>query len=53
MATISTIRSVQPVPAPVLAQRVYRDPARADSLIGEADVKHPAFMPVSFKALSK
>jgi len=52
LATIVTVTSIQPVPAPVLAQRLYRDPARADELVGQADPVHPAFMPVSFKALA-
>lgn len=53
LATLTTISSPGPVPAPVLAQRVYRDSTRADELVTEADPIHPAFMPVSFKALSQ
>ena len=40
------------VPAPVLAQRLYRDPVRADELVTQAAPVHPAFMPARFKALS-
>jgi len=53
LAAIATIATGQPVPAPVLAQRLYRDPARADELVGQANPVHPAFMPVRFKALSE
>lgn len=52
LASIAVVTTVQPIPAPVLAQRLYRDPARADGLITQAAPIHPAFMPVSFKALS-
>jgi len=41
-----------PLPALVMADRLYGDPGRADELIGEADPIHPAFMPVTVKALA-
>lgn len=53
LASVATVNSLQPVPAPVLAQRLYRDPSRSDELVIQADPQHPAFMPVNFKALSK
>lgn len=53
LATIATVATLQPVPAPVLAQRLYRDPSRSDELVMQADPPHPAFLPTSFKALSK
>ncbi|MET3135353.1 prophage DNA circulation protein [Oxalobacteraceae bacterium GrIS 1.11] len=53
LASITEVATGLPIPAPVLAQRLYRDPARADELVAQADPVHPAFMPVSFKALSK
>jgi prophage DNA circulation protein len=53
LAQLVTVSSPRAVPATVIAQRVYRDSTRADELVIEADPRHPAFMPVSFKALSK
>lgn len=41
-----------PLPSIVLATKYYRDPARADDLVVQADPVHPLFMPVSFRALS-
>lgn len=40
------------LPALTLANRIYRDAARSDGLVQQADVIHPAFMPVSFQALA-
>lgn len=40
------------VPAPVLAQRLYRDPTRAQELVMESGAPHPAFLPPGFIALS-
>lgn len=53
LARLMTIKTPNVVPAPVIAQRVYRDAARADELVLQANPRHPAFMPVSFKALSE
>lgn len=36
-----------------LAQRMYRDPSRANELILQSGAIHPAFMPQDFTALSK
>lgn len=53
LATINIVSSALPLPAPVWAQRLYKDPTRSDELATEAGPPHPAFMPVSFRALSK
>lgn len=53
LATITTITTRQPVPAPVLALRLYRDASRGDELVQQANPPHPAFMPIRFKALAK
>lgn len=52
LASIADVSSSLPMPAPVLAQRLYRAPGRADELVSQAGPIHPAFMPVTFKALS-
>lgn len=41
-----------PLPSLVIAQQLYQDASRADELVDEADARHPAFMPLSFRALS-
>ncbi|KWT89359.1 MULTISPECIES: hypothetical protein [unclassified Variovorax] len=53
LAELTTVKSPNVVPAPTIAQRVYRDSSRSDELVVQADPPHPAFMPVAFKALSK
>lgn len=53
LAALATIRTPRPMPALVLAQRVYRDASRSDELIVEADAVHPCFMPTSFRALAQ
>ncbi|MDR5784062.1 DNA circularization N-terminal domain-containing protein [Caballeronia sp. LZ065] len=40
------------LPSLTLANRIYRDAARADELTAQADPIHPAFFPTSFKALA-
>lgn len=40
------------LPALVLAQRFYRDPTRADQLVGQAAPVHPLLMPTDFQALA-
>ena len=47
-----TVTRNGPVPALVLAQQLYADGSRSDDLITRANPVHPAFMPVSFQALS-
>ena len=54
-ATLSPIKAftfARPLPDAVLAQRLYRDPSRADELVREANPIHPLFMPTSFQALA-
>lgn len=41
------------MPALALANRIYRDPARADDLVRQVDPIHPAFLPPAFEALAK
>lgn len=53
LATIETYNLQRALPAIVLAQRLYRDAARADELTLQADPIHPAFMPGQFQALSR
>lgn len=55
-AGLSEIRSYSfgdALPALVLANRLYRDPSRSDELVTQAAPIHPAFMPTTFKALSR
>lgn len=52
LPTLVTVSFAAPLPALALAQRLYRDPARADELVSRADPVHPAFMPRSFSALN-
>jgi prophage DNA circulation protein len=40
------------LPADVLANRLYRSPARGDELIQEVAPIHPLFMPLTFSALA-
>jgi prophage DNA circulation protein len=53
LSRFTTVSTPAPQPSLVIAQRIYRDPSRADELVQQADPIHPAFMPVSFKALSE
>lgn len=48
-----TFTSYIPLPACLIAQRLYQDVSRTDELIQYAQAIHPAFMPLSFKVLSK
>ena len=52
LPTLQDVRTASPMPSLALAQRLYRDPDRADDLVARAAPAHPAFMPVRFKALS-
>lgn len=52
LARLQTFTFSSPMPALTLANRIYQDPARAAELISEAAPIHPAFMPVSFRALA-
>jgi prophage DNA circulation protein len=46
-----TVDVASSLPSLVLAQRLYRDPSRADELVSRAAPIHPAFMPRVLKAL--
>lgn len=48
-----TFTSNSPLPACLIAQRLYQDVNRTDDVIQYAKAIHPAFMPQSFKVLSK
>ena len=52
LAPIRTFRVGAPMPALALAQRLYRDPSRADQLVTEARPISPLFMPVTIQALA-
>jgi len=54
LAHVRAVTSPVPTPAIVLAQRLYRDPRRADELVGEAGEGciSPLFMPTSLQALA-
>lgn len=49
---LATFTTGVSMPAPVLAYRFYGDSTRTDDLIARVDPPHPAFMPVTFEALS-
>lgn len=40
------------LPSLVIAQQLYQDASRAEQLVDEAQARHPAFMPRTFRALS-
>ena len=52
LPTLRDVHTISPQPSLVLAQRLYRDPTRADDLVARAGPPHPAFMPILFKALA-
>jgi len=54
LAHVRTFSLPAPLPALSLAQRLYRDAARADELVGEAgdSCVSPLFMPVTLQALA-
>ena len=51
LSELMQINTAAPVPALVLANRLYQDASRANELIQEASVPHPAFMPTTMKVL--
>ncbi len=53
LAAIVTFTTEGPVPAIVLANRIYGDPSRAEQLIQQVEPIHPLFMPTTFDALSR
>jgi prophage DNA circulation protein len=54
LAHIATFRPAAPLPALALAQRYYRDAARADQLVTQlgAGIVSPLFMPAEYQALA-
>jgi len=52
LANVSTVRFSASLPALNLANRLYQDAGRTEGLVKMGDPIHPAFMPLSFKALS-
>jgi prophage DNA circulation protein len=53
LAAMSTFSLAAPLPALVVANRIYRDASRSDELVTQANPIHPAFMPTVFTALTK
>lgn len=52
LAHLATLKPGAPLPALRLAQRYYRDPARADQLVTQTAAPHPLFLPPQFQALA-
>lgn len=52
LAVMGTFSFNGSLPALALANRIYRDPARADGLVRQVNPIHPAFMPPTFDALA-
>ena len=52
LPTLRTFSNNNTMPALTLAYKYYQDINRTDQLIGFANPIHPAFMPISFQALS-
>lgn len=53
LATVTRYQLAASLPSLVVAQRLYRDPARAGELVRRTNPVHPAFMPTHFQALSE
>jgi prophage DNA circulation protein len=53
LARMVTIVTSATLPSLALAYQLYGDTTRVDELVGFADPPHPAFMPVSFRVLSR
>jgi len=52
LPSIVVVTSPAPMPALVMAYRLYADASRADDLVARANPADPNFMPVSFEALA-
>ena len=52
ISAIATFKFQAPLPSLVLANRIYRDPAREPGLVLQINPIHPAFCPTSFDALA-
>jgi prophage DNA circulation protein len=53
LAKMVQVVTAATIPSLALAYQLYGDTTRVDELVGFADPPHPAFMPVSFRALSR
>jgi prophage DNA circulation protein len=53
LAPLITVTTARSLPALFMAWRLYADPLRAGELVARNSVRHPAFMPKSFLALSR
>lgn len=53
LAPLIEVTTVRSLPALFMAWRLYADPKRAGELVARNRVRHPAFMPKSFLALSR
>jgi prophage DNA circulation protein len=53
LGTLIDFQFYTALPAPVLANTMYRDATRADQLVIQTGPIHPLFMPTSFQALAK
>ncbi|MDA6077492.1 hypothetical protein O0544_17610 [Edwardsiella anguillarum] len=51
LSELIQVTMAQPLPALTLANRLYQDAIRADELVQEVRVPHPAFMPTTMKVL--
>lgn len=51
LASVQAVAFNRPLPALTIANRLYQDADRTESLVKMADPIHPAFMPTRFKAL--
>jgi prophage DNA circulation protein len=52
LATVESVSLPSPLPALVVANRLYRDSTREAEIVSEASPVHPAFTPTAFKALA-
>ncbi|WP_168793603.1 DNA circularization protein [Paraburkholderia aromaticivorans] len=52
LAPLQTMRFNAPMPALVLAHRIYDDVTRVDQLVQQVQPIHPLFMPMTFQALA-
>ncbi|UAN61535.1 DNA circularization protein [Serratia sp. JSRIV006] len=53
LSSLTQVSMPASLPALTLANRLYQDGARADELIQAVQPRHPAFMPLTFRALRK
>ncbi|MEN4910773.1 DNA circularization protein [Erwinia amylovora] len=53
LSSLAKVTMPSSLPALVLANRLYQDGSRGDELVQSVQPRHPAFMPLTFKALRK